>query len=489
VARSFTAGANSNPFIGFTNQEGAYCTANLIQGGDGRLYGVAPSGGSFGSGTVFRTSPGASDFTVLHAFSTLSFRPGPSNSDGSGPTGLIQGTDGWLYGTTAQGGTNGFGAIFKLSTDGLSFTNIHDFAVDDGEYPKGGLVQGPDGALYGTAEMGGANGSGTVYRLNPDGSGFAVLYAFTALNAGTNADGTQPLGGLVLASDGTLYGSARYGGPSGSHRVFVQAPVGSGTLFSIGTNGSNFTVLHAFTTFTGFVTPHNAEGASPTAALLLGQDGWLYGSAPEAGPGGSGTLFRLDPNGSNFTVLHAFGYAPFPGSLDASYGLYPQGGVVQGSDGLLYGAAWGGGFFPNGGYFAGTLYRLNPDGSGLALLHTFTELDQVAHTNADGAGPSATLLQANDGKIYGLTSAGGINGTGTLFSFVPPVVLEVSASNSLVILTWPASATNYFLETSGAVAAGALWTPLTNNIVTVSNSFRLTLSPTNSAAFFRLHRQ
>jgi hypothetical protein len=69
------------------------------------------------------------------------------------------------------------------------------------------------------------------------------------------------------------------------------------------------------------------------------------------------------------------------------------------------------------------------------------------------------------------------------------VVLEVSASNSLVILTWPASATNYFLETSGAVAAGALWTPLTNNIVTVSNSFRLTLSPTNSAAFFRLHRQ
>ena len=495
VAYTFSPATNYSPFLGYTNQEGAFCRASLVQDGVGRLYGVAPSGGSYGGGTVFTVRPDGGNFTVLHAFTALAYAaqlPNPilTNPDGNKPTGLILGIDGWLYGTTAQGGTNACGTIFKLSTDGITFSNIHNFAVTEGENPQGGLVQGPEGTLYGTAENGGTNGSGTVFRLNPDGSGFTALYHFTALNAGTNEDGTQPCSGLILGSDGTLYGAARYGGPSGSVRAFSPSPVGSGTLFSIRTNGASFSVIHGFTTFSGdLLQPTNGDGASPTAALLLGQDGRLYGTAPEAGPGGSGILFCLERDGSNFTVLHAFDYAPPLGFPDASYGLYPYGGLIAGSDGLLYGAAYGGGYFPNGGFFAGTLYRLDPDGSGLALLHSFAELDGVMKTNADGAKPSSTLLQANDGRFYGLTSAGGANASGTLFSFAPPVVLEVRASNGLVVLTWPASATNFVMETTDTAAAGSVWTPLTNTIITVSNSFRLALSPNNPAAFFRLHQR
>ena len=490
VAYSFSPATNYVPFVGYTNQEGAFCTASLIQGEGGRLYGVARSGGRFGGGTVFSAQPDGNDFTVLHTFSALQGRSGISNFDGSKPMSLILGLDGWLYGTTVQGGTNGFGTIFKLSSDGVSFTNLHNFALDDGQNPRGGLVQGPDGTLYGTAQNGGTNGSGTVFRLNPDGTAFAVLHNFTALSSGTNADGTQPCSGLTLAADGTLYGTTKYGGPSGSIRVVGPSPIGSGTLFSIRTNGADFSVIHAFATFRGdFYQQTNSDGASPTAALLLGKDDRLYGSAPEAGRGGSGVLFRLDRNGSNFTVLHAFNYAPPLGFPDASYGLSPYGGLAQGSDGLLYGAAWAGGFFPDGGFLAGTLYRVNPDGSGLALLHSFAELTGGGTTNADGADPVVTLLQAHDGRFYGLTSAGGVNASGTLFSFAPPVLLEVSRSNSLVTLTWPASASNFVLETSGTAAPGSFWTSQTNGIVTIGNSFRLDLSPNSPAAFFRLNQR
>jgi uncharacterized repeat protein (TIGR03803 family) len=494
VSYSFSPATNYVPFFGYTNPEGAFCTASLIQDGAGRLYGVAPSGGNFGGGTVFSVRRDGTDFTVLHTFSPLAWRPGPAptNPDGSKPTGLILAMDGWLYGTTAQGGTNGSGAVFRLSTDGASFTNIHNFAVNDGENPQGGLVQGPDGTLYGTAENGGTNGSGTVFRLRPDGSGFAVLYHFTPLTAGTNADGTQPFSGLILAGDGTLYGAARYGGPSGSIRMPGPSPIGSGTLFSIRTNGADFTILHAFTTFSGGLAPPNADGASPVAALTLGNDGRLYGTAPEAGPGGSGTLFRLDPDGSNFKLLHPFGYVPSSGLPDASYGLYPYGGLTLGSDGLLYGAAYGGGIVPSGTgyqlYFAGTLYRLNPDGTSLALLHSFSGVDPMTNTNSDGANSYSSLLQASDGRFYGLTSAAGTNGSGTLFSFAPPVVLQVGAADGLVFLTWPASATNFVLETSDTVA-GTGWTPLTNGIITISNNFRLTLPSGSPAAFFRLYQR
>jgi uncharacterized repeat protein (TIGR03803 family) len=154
---------------------------------------------------------------------------------------------------------------------------------------------------------------------------------------------------------------------------------------------------------------------------------------------------------------------------------------------MLYGACYGGGYFPDGGYFAGTLYRLNPDGTGLALLHSFDGMDPISETNIDGANPWATLLKANDGKLYGLTSAGGPNGSGTVFSFAPPVVLQINVTNGLVALNWPASPTNFVLETSPTIVSGAAWTPLTNGITMVTNNLSLTLPASGGPAFFRLH--
>ena len=481
VIHSFTAATNSGPFyFGYTNVDGAFCKAALVRGSDDKLYGVAPGGGDFGSGTVFKLSRDGSDFTVLHAFTTLPPRAGPSNSDGMIPTGLISGNDGKLYGTASRGGSNGFGAIFKLNTDGSSFTNLHSFAASDGQNPQGGVIQGPDGMLYGTAQNGGANGSGTVFKVGPDGQNFTVLYGFTALIDGTNSDGIQPYSGLLLSGD-TLYGTARYGGPTGSIRASDQLPIGSGTLFSLKTNGTGFTVVHSFDTFSvEHLFPTNKDGASPYSALILGKDGKIYGTAPEAGVGGYGTIFSAGTDGSNYTVLYAFG-TPLH-TFFGGYGLAPYGGLVEGDDGKLYGAAY------VGGYNAGTVYRLNRDGSGLALLHSFTRPDPVTDTNIDGFNPFATLLKGNDGKMYGVTSAGGANNSGTLFSFAPPIALEFATSNRFVQLTWPISATNFFLETSDRLASGSIWTALTNNIGIEGDDFSLTLPATNGAAFFRLHQ-
>jgi uncharacterized repeat protein (TIGR03803 family) len=326
-----------------------------------------------------------------------------------------------------------------------------------------------------------------VFSLGPDGANFTVLHDFTGLSNGTNADGINPCGKLILSTDCTLYGTARYGGPSGSIRGFSPSPIGSGTIFSLKTNGAAFTVLHSFDWFGGdFLTPTNSDGASPVGNLLLDSDGkFLYGTAPEAGAGSSGTIFCVGTDGSDFTVLHAFNLFPHVLSY-AGYGLYPYGGLVQGNDGLLYGACYGGGY-PDGIYFAGTIYRLNPDGTGLALLHSFSGLDGLTETNVDGANPYSTLLKGNDGRFYGLTSAGGPNGSGTVFSFAPPLVLQINATNGLVALTWPASATNFVLETSSTIVTSTAWTLLTNGITTVNNNLSLTLPASGGAAFFRLH--
>jgi uncharacterized repeat protein (TIGR03803 family) len=178
--------------------------------------------------------------------------------------------------------------------------------------------------------------------------------------------------------------------------------------------------------------------------------------------------------------LYAFG-TPLH-TFFSGYGLTPYGGLVEGDDGKLYGAAY------HGGYYAGTVYRLNRDGSGLALLHSFASPDSYTGTNVDGAKPFATLLKGNDGKLYGVTSAGGTNNSGTLFSFVPPVALEVATSNHFVQLTWPISATNFFLETSDKLSPTSTWAALTNNIGIDDYDFTLTLPTTNGAAFFRLHQ-
>jgi uncharacterized repeat protein (TIGR03803 family) len=249
VLYSFPAGS-SDPYTG------------LIQGSDGNFYGTTGAGGASDDGTVFKITPSGTE-TVLHAFAK-------SGTDGKTPyAGLIQGSDGNLYGTTYFGGANGFGTVFKVTPSGTE-TVVYSFAGgSDGEHPYGGVIQGSDGNFYGTTYQGGTSGYGTVFKLTPSGTE-TVVYTF----AGGSSDGAYPEAGLIQGSNGNFYGSTLQGAASGLGTVFQLTPSGTETI------------LHAFA-------GGSIDGANPGANLVQGSDGNLYGSTAVGGPGGHGTFFKV----------------------------------------------------------------------------------------------------------------------------------------------------------------------------------------------------
>jgi uncharacterized repeat protein (TIGR03803 family) len=181
----------------------------LTLGTDGALYGTASEGGVLGNGTVFRVNPNDGGLTVLQALDG-------ATTGGNPYGGLMQGADGALYGTTGTGGSMGFGTVFRLTLDGTELTVLQNLDnLTTGGVPNAGLVQGPDGVLYGTTTQGGSGGAGTVFSVNPDGTGFAVLQNFDNLTTGGD-----PYGRLAWGADGNLYGTTVTGGENGFGSVF-----------------------------------------------------------------------------------------------------------------------------------------------------------------------------------------------------------------------------------------------------------------------------
>jgi uncharacterized repeat protein (TIGR03803 family) len=216
VFRISPSGSKTNlySFGGGTN-DGGHPLA-LVEGSDGNFYGTTVFGGTNLYGTVFRISPSGSE-TILHSFPS-------SVADGIYPSaGLVQGSDGDFYGVTGDGGTPGYGNMFRISPSG-SYTNLHSFgsSPNDGENPYAGLVQGSDGNFYGTA-YGGGSGHGTVFGISPS-SGYTNLYSFV----GSANDGSSPQAGLVQGGDGNFYGTTYQGGTSNSGTVFkLTVPLNS----------------------------------------------------------------------------------------------------------------------------------------------------------------------------------------------------------------------------------------------------------------------
>ncbi|MGH9364816.1 MAG: choice-of-anchor tandem repeat GloVer-containing protein, partial [Thermoanaerobaculia bacterium] len=175
------------------------------------LYGTTYYGGTStcsypGCGTIFKINTSGSTFTTLHSF---------AGSDGTLPwAGLIQATDGNLYGTTLFGGASNHGTIFKIDTSGTLFATLHSFTSTDGAGPYGGLIQGTDGNLYGTTAGGGASGYGTIFKIDTSGTTFTTLHSFAG------SDGANPYAGLLQATDGNLYGTASAGGSGEGGVVF-----------------------------------------------------------------------------------------------------------------------------------------------------------------------------------------------------------------------------------------------------------------------------
>lgn len=381
-------GSSFQTIYGFGSaSDGANPTSNLLQGKDGALYGTTTGDNTPGNGTVFKVNRDGTGFQVLHRFTGY--------GDGGRPfAGLIQGQDGALYGTNASGGGIFGGVAFKVNTDGSGFQVLHSFGYT-GYAIDAPLMQGPDGVLYGTGTYGGDYDYGVVFKLNPDGTGFQVLYNFSG-----GDDQGEPRAALILGPDGALYGTT-----TGSDSFYDPDPdAGYGSVFKVNTDGSGFQTLYTFT--------KGSDGGYPYAALLLGQDGALYGTTVQGGTTGNGTLFKINSDGSGFQTLYNF-----TGSDD---GGQSRATLIQTTDGKIYGAT---NIDTHGN---GTVFQVNADGTGFQTLYTF------AGSN-DGANPYAGLIQSTDGGFYGTTFNAGSFGDGTVFRVGGQAVLGIHFPSSTVI--------------------------------------------------------
>ena len=369
----------------FSGTNGAFPEASLILSGS-TLFGTTEQttgqGGTNDEGTVFSINTNGIGFTVLHNFT------GATN-DGAYPDASLILSDSTLFGTTGGGGTYNEGTVFSINTNGTGFTVLYNFTgTNDGANPYASLILS-DSTLFGTTGQGGTNNEGTVFSINTNGSGFTVLHSFI----GTN-DGAYPQASLILA-DGTLFGTTKQGGTNNE-----------GTVFSINTNGSGFTVLHNFTGTTN-------DGANPFAGLIL-SGSTLFGTTwgqmyPQSYPF---TVFSMSTNGAGFTVL----YHSFTGQVNE-----PISGLVL-SGSTLFGTIAQGGINCDGAVFS-----INTDGTGFNLLYNFTR-----STN-DNAGPFAGLVLSGS-TLFGTTAMQSPYINGTVFS--------VSLSSPTITIQ-PTSRTNY----------------------------------------------
>ena len=329
----------------------------------------------------------AQTFTTLHSF---------DGADGNGPyAGLVQGTDGNLYGTTAWGGETHSGTVFKITPSGMLTTlysfcsQLYSFPYDcpDGDGPEAGLVQATDGNFYGavSCDSGIALCFGTVFKITPAGT-------LTTLHGFGGTDGTFPLGTLVQATDGNFYGTTFFGGAYNDNYCGDYF-LGCGTVFKITPSGS-LTTLYSFCSQGSPCT----DGAGPNAGLVQAADGNLYGTTTTGGGGGRGTVFKITPGGT-LTTLYSF--CSLSNCRDGSG---PNGALVQATDGNFYGTTYIG-----GAYNYGTVFKVTPSGT-LTTLHSFD--------GTEGGDPHAALVQGTDGNFYGTTYYGA-NGYGTVFKITP----------------------------------------------------------------------
>jgi len=439
-------------------------SSGLILGSDERLYGTANLGGAHNAGAVFRCNRNGSGFQFLYDFD-----PGEDGSGAHGPlAGVLEASDGKLYGTTVVGGTNNGGTIYSLNRDGSAFQVLHVFdrlPESEPPAPYGELIEGADGMLYGTTRAGGSFDQGTVFRIAKDGSGFQLLHEFEF----NSAEGWSPDAPLLLGSDGMLYGATR------DYDIDAEDQQATGKIFKMNPDGSGYAVIHDFGANTN-------DGYYPEFGLTEGHDGVIYGTTLSGGTRHGGVAFKLLKNGSGYSVLFNFDRlglgpaVPFGPLREHSGFLYgiteygsqrdhgaifrideragvvhvletfgdrshdveqPVGALAQDAQGNLYGSSMIGGL--GGG---GTIFQCSLNGSH-KILHSFNAV------GGDGGTPDSPLSLGRNGVLYGTTHAGGWFGTGTIYQVNPdgtgytilqnlmesPVGLIADATNNDLYLT------------------------------------------------------
>ena len=367
------------------------------------------------------------------------------------------------------------GSLFAVNLDD-TFKTLYFFQQLDCQFYGALILSGTN--LLGTTTSGGNYGCGTVFSIDTQGTDLATLYTFSGssvTNDGAN-DGADPQTGVV-ASGNYIYGTTCYAVYGSTD--FVD---NGGTVFAINLINSNYQMLHAFS-YPAFNNNYtNSDGAFPYAGLVLSSNR-LYGVTDRGGPNGSGTIYTVNTDGLGFTNLYFFS----PLVVDAVSGLSTNvDGAVSFSKlvlsgNTLYGTTTVGGTAGNG-----TVFAVHTDGTGFNTLHNFTAggINSLGiYTNSDGANPQAGLTLAGN-ALYGTTENGGTNGMGTVFSFslgpVSPSApqLSINRSGNNLILTWPANVTGYTLQSTTNLLS-PVWTmvagqfAVTNHISGVRQFFRL----------------
>jgi uncharacterized repeat protein (TIGR03803 family) len=479
----------------FSDADGEFPSAGLILDGGGNLYGTTTQGGASGDGTVFELAHGSGTVTTLASL---------NGSDGSDPQfALIMDPAGNLFGTTAGGGASGAGTVFELTKGSGTITTFASFSSTTGSGPYGALTVDGGGNLFGATYAGGASGDGTLFEVvrgsntittlasfngrdgtGPQGSllldGSSNLYGTTfvggAANVGTvfelaagsgtvttlaslsTAGGYHPVGGLALDGGGNLYGTTESGGASGDGTVFEVA-AGSGTV----------TTLASF---------NGANGAYSDGTLVMDSGGNLYGTTPQQGPLGHGTVFELargsnavitldsfdgtigggssgltmdghgnlygvtgggaDGYGAVFELVRSTGSITTLASFNATDGYGSQGTLVLDSHGNLYGTMTGGGPASRGAVFE--LYRRHD------TVITLASFNGANGVYSNGEFPNGTLIRDSSGNLYGTTNEGGAFNDGTVF--------EVALDSGLVTTLASFNGANGMFPFAGLVADG-----------------------------------
>jgi uncharacterized repeat protein (TIGR03803 family) len=301
----------------FNGTNGAGPFAGLIMDSSGNLYGVTDREGASGDGTVFEIAKGSGTIHTLASFN------GTNGSDAQAP--LIMDSSGNLYGTTIFGGASNDGTVFEVAKGSGTITDLVAFNGTDGANPDAGLMMDSSGNLYGTAQVGGANGDGTVFELAKGSDKIRTLASFN----GTN--GLFPVGSLIRDSSGNLYGATLEGGTANDGTVFELA------------KGS-----HTITTLASF---NGTNGANPGAGLIRDSSGNLYGTTIFGGASGDGTVFEVAKGSGTITDLVAF---------NGTGGASPEAGLIMDNSGNLYGTTDAGGAFGDGTVFELTKPRPGP---------------------------------------------------------------------------------------------------------------------------------
>ena len=372
VLSKYTAGANTLTAVHTFEDMGSSPNLGLVEGADGKYYGVFNNAGEHNNGFIYSFDPITSAYTKVKEFNNSS----PLYEGNSPAAELVKGPDNKLYGTTQSGGTGSYGVIYCYDPLTNLYTKKRDLSYADGGNVQGPLFLSADGNFYGMGQYGGTNGYGAIFRFNPITSVYTILYSL-----GAN-DGRFSYGKLAQVGN-KLYGSTANGGVNSTGVIFS---------FDLVTN-----TYQKHMDFDAYTSPYtNIKGSYSYSGLTVGSNGKLYGTTNSGGLNSRGTFFSFDPVTLIFTKLRDYNY---------SDGSNPQKSLLSGSDNKIYGTTQSGGTFG-----AGVIFSYNPASNSYLVVKHFD--------NSNGSGPS-NLFETAGGKLISTTNSGGTFRIGVIFSFIP----------------------------------------------------------------------